>query len=106
MAPDLARTNMFLGIMAAVSLLQALSIIGILVAGALVVRRVLRLMTVIEQQHVAPTAKRVNAILDDVKQVTSTVREDAGRVDRVIDWLLERVGTHRHVSHPPENRAM
>lgn len=105
MAPDLATTNVFLGIIAAVSLLEALSIIGMLVAGALIVRRLLRLMTAIEHQHVAPAAARVNAILDDVREVTSIVREDAGRVDRLIDWLQTKVRTRRRVPEPPA-RAM
>jgi ubiquinone biosynthesis protein UbiJ len=108
MAPDLTTTNVFLGIMAAVSVLQAATIIGMFVGGVLVIRRFAHAMTAIEQQHVAPAAARVNAILDDVKEVTSTVREDAGRVDRLIDWLLERFGTHRRrrVSEAPEARAM
>jgi hypothetical protein len=106
MAPDLSNINVFLGIIAAVSVLHAVSIVGMFAAGALVVRRLLRLMTTIERQHVAPAAARVNAILDDVKEVTSTVREDAGRVDRLIDWLLEKIGTRRRTSEPPHARAM
>ena len=106
MAPDLATTTVFLGIMAAVSVLEALAVIGLLIGGVLVVRRLLGVMTAIERQHVAPAAARVNAILDDVKEVTSTVRQDAGRVDRLIDWLLEKVGTRRRVSEPPQARAM
>ena len=108
MAPDLTTTNVFLGIMAAVSVLQTVTIVGLFVGGTLVVRRLVHLMTAIEQQHVAPAAARVKAILDDVKEVTSTVREDAGRIDRLMDWLLEKVGTRprRRASEPPEARAM
>jgi hypothetical protein len=95
MAPDLTTTNVLLGIMAAVSLLQVLAVIGVFVAGAVIYRHVLHLVDGIEQRLVAPAVGRINAILDEVKGVTSTVKEEAGRIDRLIDWLLGAV------SHKP-----
>jgi len=64
---NLGTTNIILGIMAAVSVLEALVIIGVGVAGYLVYRRVMELVNGIEQRQVAPAMARVNAILDDVK---------------------------------------
>jgi len=88
---NLGTTNIFLGIMAAVSLLEALVIIGIGVAGYLVYRRVMELVNGLEQRQVAPAMARVNAILDDVKVVCSRVKEETERVDQAIRTTMDRV---------------
>ena len=95
MAPDLTTTNVLLGIMAAVSLLQGLAVLGAMLAGLLVYRRVMQLVSSIEERQIAPAAARVNAILDDVKGVTSTIRQKAGRLERVVDWILAALGRQR-----------
>jgi len=95
MAPDLTTTNVLLGIMAAVSLLQGLAVLGAMLAGLLVYRRVMQVVSSIEERQIAPAAARVNAILDDVKGVTSTIRQKAGRLERVVDWILEALGRQR-----------
>ena len=43
------------------------------------------------QQRVAPTMARVNAILDDVKDVTAKVKEETDRVDHAIRSTMDRV---------------
>ena len=91
MEPNLATTNLMLGIMAAVSLLEALVIIGIGIGGLLVYRRVMALVNELEAKHVAPAMVRVTAILDDVKDVTAKVREETERVDHAIRSTMERV---------------
>jgi len=95
MATDLATTNLFLGVMAVVSLFQALAVLGVFVAGFLVFRRLLHVIDAIEERQVAPAVARVNAILDDVKGVTSTVKEEAERVDRVVRCAADAVGRWR-----------
>src|SRR5688500_16090702 len=65
----LDTTNVLLGIMAAVSVLEALLLIGAGVGIFLVYRRVMTLVNELEQRQVAPAMARVNAILDDVKIV-------------------------------------
>ena len=95
MAPDLTTTNVLLGIMAAVSLLEGLAVLGAMLAGLLVYRRVMQVVSSIEERQIAPAAARVNAILDDVKGVTSTIRQKAGRLERVVDWILEALGRQR-----------
>ena len=62
MAPDLTTTNVLLGIMAAVSLLEGLAVLGALLAGVLVYRRVMQVVNSIEERQVAPAVARVNAI--------------------------------------------
>jgi uncharacterized protein YoxC len=91
MEGNLGTTNLILGIMAAVSVLEALLIIGMGVAGYLVYRRVMDLVNGIEERQVAPAMARVNAILDDVKVVSAKVKEEAERVDYAIRSTMDRV---------------
>lgn len=88
---DFATTNLLLGIMAAVSVLDALLLIGVGVAVFAVYRRVMELVTGIERRQVAPAMARVNAILDDVKDVTAKVKDETERVDRAIRSTMDRV---------------
>ena len=81
MNEQLGTTNLFLGIMAAVSVLQALLLIGSGVAIYLVYRRVTTLVATVEANHVAPAMARVTAILDDVKHVSATVKDETVRVN-------------------------
>jgi hypothetical protein len=89
--PSLSTTNLLLGIMAAVSVLEALCILGLCVGGYLVYRRVMDLVTSLEARQVAPAMARVNAILDDVKGVSAKVREETERVDQAIRTTMDRV---------------
>jgi pyrimidine operon attenuation protein/uracil phosphoribosyltransferase len=88
---NLGTTNLMLGIMAVVSVLEALFIIGLGVAGYLVYRRVMDLVHGLEQRQVAPAMARVNAILDDVKGVTTKVQEETDKVDFAIRSTMNRV---------------
>jgi len=88
---NLGTTNIFLGIMAAVSLLEALVIVGIGVGGYLLYKRVMELVNGLEQRQVAPAMARVNAILDDVKAVSTKVKEETERVDHAIRTTMDRV---------------
>jgi hypothetical protein len=81
MATDLSTTNILLGILAAVSLLEAVAVLGVFAAGFLIFRRLMQVIDAIEERQVAPAVARLNAILDDVKGVTSTVKDEAEWVD-------------------------
>ena len=97
MDTDLTTTNVLLGIMAAVSLLEAVAVLGVFAAGAMLFRRLMHVIRDIEQRQVAPAVSRVNAILDDVKGVTSTVKEEAERVDHLMHLageVISRCRTH------------
>jgi|SRR5947209_7296371 len=91
MEGNLGTTNIMLGIIAAVSVLEALLLIGAGVAGFVVYRRVMAVVNVLEADHVAPAMARVNGILDDVKGVTAKVREETERVDDAIRTTMDRV---------------
>jgi len=91
MGGSLGTTNLLLGIMAVVSVLEALLMIGIGVAGWMVYKQVTTLIDGLEQRQLAPLMVRVNAILDDVKGVTATVKEETNRVDSAIKATMDRV---------------
>ena len=91
MSGELGTTNLLLGIMAAVSVLEALVVIGIGVAGFLAYRKVMVLIEGIEARQVAPAMARVNAILDDVKAVSAKVKQETERVDQAIHSTMGRI---------------
>ena len=90
MSGQLGTTNLILGIMAVVSVLEAIVIAGMGIAGFLAFRRVMTVIAAIDSQ-VAPTVARVHAILDDVQGVTSKVREETERVDQAIHATIDRI---------------
>jgi len=91
MQPDLGTTNLLLGIMAVVGVIEVLVVIGVGVAGWMMYRRVIALVNGLEQRHIVPLLARVDAILDDVKGVTGKVREETNRVDHAIRATMGRV---------------
>ena len=91
MSGELGTTNLLLGIMAAASVLEALVIIGVGVAGFMAYRKVMVLVDGIETRQVAPAMAHVNAILDDVKTVTAKVREETERLDHAINTTMDRI---------------
>jgi hypothetical protein len=106
MEPNLGTTNLLLGIMAAVSLLEALVLIGAGVAGFLAYRRVTQLVTDLEARQIAPLREKVEAILVDVKTVTSRVSQQTERVDHAISGTMERVDeTAERVRHSVRDKV-
>lgn len=91
MAGDLDTTNMWLAIMAVVSVLEALLLIGVGVGGLLVYRRVMQLVNDLETRQIAPVREKVDAILLDVKAVTASVTQQTERVNHAISGTMERV---------------
>jgi len=88
---NLGTTNIMLGIMAAVSVLEALVVIGAGIAAFVAYRRVMDLMNNLDERYVAPAMLRVNSILDDAKSVSATVKAEADRVDYAIHSTMHRV---------------
>ena len=95
---DLHDTNVALFIMAAVSVLEALVLMGIGIGGWLVYRRAMQLVNDLEARQVAPVREKVDAILGDVKTLTARVNSEAERVDQAIHGTINRVdNTAEHV---------
>src|SRR3954471_8502981 len=91
MAGDLNSLSIPLWIMAAVSVLQALLLIGIGVAGYLVYSRVMTLVSDLEARQIAPLREKVDTILADVKAITARVSQQTERVDQAISGTIDRV---------------
>jgi pyrimidine operon attenuation protein/uracil phosphoribosyltransferase len=88
---DLYPTNVALIVMAVVSVLEALVLIGIAVGGFMVYRRIMQLVNDLEERQIAPVRAKVDAILGDVKTLTARVSEEAERVDHAIHGTINRV---------------
>ena len=85
---SLNTTNVLLGILAAVSVLQALVLVGVCVLALRLYRQTLKTITDIEERQIAPLTAAVSAlmgtvdgILADVKDVTTRVARQTERVD-------------------------
>jgi pyrimidine operon attenuation protein/uracil phosphoribosyltransferase len=86
MTVDLTTTNVLLGILATVSLLEVLAVVGLFAGGFIMFRRLTKLIEAIEERQLAPAATRLNGILDDVKAMTDVGRRTAERAERMADW--------------------
>jgi esterase/lipase len=91
MGGELATTNLLLGIMAAVSVLEGLVIIGVAIGGFMAYKKVMEVVNGIEARQVAPAMAKVNAILEDVKAVSAKVKEETDRVDHAIHSTMDRI---------------
>jgi hypothetical protein len=99
---DLSTTNTLLGVMAGVSLVQAILLVVAGIAGFRMYSRLTTLVDTLETRHVAPAMARVNSlidvtqkgvhsVLDDVKGVTMTIKDETDRVDRALHQTADRV---------------
>jgi hypothetical protein len=104
---DIGSLSTPLWIMAAVSILEALVLIGIAIGGYLVYSRVMTVVTDLEARQIAPIREKVDAILADVKGITARASHQAERVDHAITGTIDRVdetatrvraGVHEKVS--------
>src|SRR5262245_49109595 len=91
MTTNLETTNLLLGIMAAASVLEALLIIGMAIAGWKMYRATMTLVGDLEGRHIAPAMTRLNRLMDDLQAVTSTVKDETERVDDAIHRTIGRV---------------
>jgi hypothetical protein len=88
---NLDTTNLLLGIMAAVSVLEALLLIGMGIGGFVMYRRLMQLAGDLEARQIAPLREKVDGILADVKTVTARVSHQTERVDDAISGTIHRV---------------
>ena len=91
MGGDLQSLSIPLWIMAVVSVLQALVLIGAGVAGYLAYSRVMTLVNDLEARQIAPLREKADAILADVKSITARVSQQTERVDHAITGTIDRV---------------
>lgn len=91
MEASLDTTNLWLGVIAAVSVLEALVIVGVALMGYRMYREAMTAICRIEERQIAPLVERVNAILADVQGVTSRVSAQTERVDHAVRETIDRV---------------
>jgi hypothetical protein len=91
LASTLSTTNVMLGIMAAVSVLEALVLIGVAIGAFMAYRKVMMLIRDIEVHQIEPLRAKVDDILADVKSVTARVSQQTERVDHAISDTMGRV---------------
>jgi len=95
---SLGTTNLLLGIMAAVSVLQAVVLIGVAVAAWRVYVRSLESLAAARRQiepvvaRVSELAERVDGIADDVKNVTARVASATARAESAVETAAAVVG--------------
>jgi uncharacterized protein YoxC len=89
---DLTTTNVLLGIMAVVSVLEALALIAAGVMGLRLyrqtteqIKQVTDQVKVLEQRHVEPLAAQATSILQTVQRIAARVEHSTTRVDSVVD---------------------
>jgi hypothetical protein len=102
-AGNLDTTNLLLGIMAAVSVLEALMLIVLGVVAYRLYTQGMRTIREIEERQVAPLVAKATAlmaradtVLTDVKDITARVTRQTGRVDAAINGTVERVDETAH----------
>jgi hypothetical protein len=88
---NLDTTNVLLGIMAGVSVLEALVLIGIGIGAIMIYRRVMQMVEDLETRQIAPIREKVETILGDVQTVTARVSQQTERVDHAISGTIHRV---------------
>lgn len=95
---NLDTTNLLLGMMAAVSVLEALLLVVVAIAGYRLYAQTTQTVREIEQRQIAPLVAQVsalmvtvNGILADVRDVTARVTHQAERVDSAIHHTMDRV---------------
>lgn len=88
---DLGTTNLLLGIMAGVAVLEALVLIGMAIAGLRMYRRTMHTIAELEARQLAPLREKVDGILVDVKSITARVSQQTERVDHAIAGTMDRV---------------
>jgi hypothetical protein len=110
---NLNTTNLLLGIMAAVSVLEALLLIAAGVLGWKLYSRTMQTVQEIEERQIAPLRARVetlmgkvDGILIDVKRVTASVGTQTERVNSAISTTIDRVDeTAYRVRHSVSSRV-
>ena len=97
-AGNLDTTNLLLGIMAAVSVLEALMLVAVGIMAYRLYARTMQTVREVEQRQIAPLVARVNTLMEkadgilvDVKDVTSRVTRQTERVDSAIHGTIDRV---------------
>jgi hypothetical protein len=99
---NLTTTNVWLGILAVVSLIEFLMLVAAGLLGYKMYTRVMTTLDTVERVHIAPLRVRVDGILDEVQAVTNKVKHVQ---DSVADALRHVTGTGSVVAGAVKSRT-
>ncbi len=85
---SLATTNVWLAILAIVSLVEFLMIAAAGIAAYIGYRRVMTVVENVERVHIAPLRARVDALLDEVHMITAKVKHAQDSVGDVVSHVV------------------
>jgi uncharacterized protein YoxC len=91
MPGSLDTTNTMLAIIAAVSVLQGLVLLGVGIAGFKLYRSATATLRELDEKRVQPLAAKVDGILAQVHRITESVQRRAEKVEAAIDDTVGRV---------------
>ena len=74
MTPDLSTTNLWLAILAIASAGQFLMLVAAALIGMRIYKRATNSLDVLEHEHVRPMMLRINALIEDVQDITARAR--------------------------------
>lgn len=95
-----------LWVMAAVSVLEAIVLIGIAIGGFLAYRRAMQTISELETRQIAPLREKVEGILGTVETITARVNQETERVDHAIHSTMDRVDeTAERVKHSVRDKV-
>jgi len=103
---NLNTTNILLGIMAAVSVLQALVLIGACVLALRLYRQTLKTITDIEERQIAPLTASVAGLVGTVDEILADVKDVTTRVARQTERVDEAVHDTMHAAEDTARRAV
>jgi uncharacterized protein YoxC len=83
--PDLTATNVWLGIMAVVSVIEFLIVAVIGVMGFKLYKKVNALIERTESAYIAPLSAKVNMVADEAREVVRKVQHVEQRVSGMVD---------------------
>jgi uncharacterized protein YoxC len=92
--PDLTTTNLLLGIMAVVSVIEGIALIVAVVRGQRLYRQLSDQIQTLEQRHLTPFTTRMMPLMDDVKVLTTRAApllDDAKTLMESMQHASERV---------------
>ena len=84
---NLTTTNIWLGILAMVSLLELLMIMAAGIMAFRLYKRVSDAVENVERVHIAPLRARVDALLDEVHEVTAKVKQAQSSVENAFEHM-------------------
>src|SRR3954469_9064598 len=90
MTGSLATTNVLIGVMMAMSVIQTGMLLGAGIGMFLLYRRVASLINAVDTRDVNRAIARTNEILDDVKELSSRVTHDVERVEDAVQSTIDR----------------